>query len=313
MRGRTFEASWRLGVVSVVTVLAAFCGPTGYHVASADPAHPPDPLIEQLPYATSPYVMPSASQAIAASTGNLVSQASNTVRIVDFAFNPSSVTVPAGTTVTWTNTGMATHTSTSDNGVWNSGPIRPGASFAQTFSNAGNFSYHCMIHPFMTGTITVTASTSVATSPSIAAVNASGTQAVSISEASGWNLVGGPEGSMVSAANGPLYTFRAGDSSYESLPSTTPFVAGVGYWAYFNSPTTEVIPAAGLQPASIPLPARQWVMVGNPSGSTVRVSGADSLLTYSGIQGYQPATTLAPGQGAWAWSSTGGTLALASG
>ena len=77
--------------------------------------------------------------------------------IVDFAFQPGSLEVPAGSTVTWTNTGAATHTVTADDGSFDSGNLAPGASFSQTFNTAGTFAYHCNIHPQMTATIVVTA------------------------------------------------------------------------------------------------------------------------------------------------------------
>ena len=78
------------------------------------------------------------------------------VTIVDFAFQPASLEIPAGTTVTWTNSGAATHTATADNGAFDSGRLAPGVSFSQTFNSAGTFTYHCEIHPQMTGTIVVT-------------------------------------------------------------------------------------------------------------------------------------------------------------
>src|SRR5215213_9449517 len=78
------------------------------------------------------------------------------VTIVDFAFQPASLEVPAGTTVTWTNSGAATHTVTADNGAFDSGRLASGATFSQTFDTAGTFTYHCEIHPQMTGTIVVT-------------------------------------------------------------------------------------------------------------------------------------------------------------
>jgi uncharacterized repeat protein (TIGR01451 family) len=77
------------------------------------------------------------------------------VSIIDFAFQPSSITIGAGTTVVWTNTGSATHTVTSDSGIFDSGDISPGGTFQFTFENAGTYSYHCSIHTFMTGTVTV--------------------------------------------------------------------------------------------------------------------------------------------------------------
>jgi plastocyanin len=78
------------------------------------------------------------------------------VTIVDFAFQPASLEVTAGTTVTWTNSDAAPHTVTADNGEFDSGRLAPGASFSQTFDAAGTFTYHCEIHPQMAGTIVVT-------------------------------------------------------------------------------------------------------------------------------------------------------------
>jgi plastocyanin len=55
------------------------------------------------------------------------------VTIVDFAFQPASLEVSVGTTVTWTNSGASPHTVTADNGAFDSGRLPPGASFSQTF------------------------------------------------------------------------------------------------------------------------------------------------------------------------------------
>lgn len=88
--------------------------------------------------------------------GAAQAQGGAAVSIVDFAFQPGSVEVPVGGSVTWTNNGSATHTVTSDSGAFDSGQLAPGASFSQTFDTAGTFTYHCSIHPQMTGTVIVT-------------------------------------------------------------------------------------------------------------------------------------------------------------
>jgi plastocyanin len=81
---------------------------------------------------------------------------SNTVSMINIAFSPSTLTVSKGTTVTWQNNDGVTHTSTSDDGLWDTGNIAPGSSKGVTFSNAGTFKYHCTIHgPTMSGTIVV--------------------------------------------------------------------------------------------------------------------------------------------------------------
>jgi plastocyanin len=88
--------------------------------------------------------------------GSVRAQGGTAVSVVDFAFQPTSIEVPAGSTVTWTNTGAAPHTVTADNGAFDSGRLKPGATFSQIFATPGTFTYHCEIHPKMTGTIVVT-------------------------------------------------------------------------------------------------------------------------------------------------------------
>jgi plastocyanin len=78
------------------------------------------------------------------------------VKIVSFAFQPSTVTIQHGQAVGWINKANIQHTTTSDTaGLWNSGPLNPGQHFIVIFPNPGTFTYHCSIHPFMKGTVVV--------------------------------------------------------------------------------------------------------------------------------------------------------------
>lgn len=79
------------------------------------------------------------------------------VKIVDFSFSPSGVKAAMGSTVTWTNNGTTSHTSTQDSplALWTTGSIAPGASASTTLSAAGTYPYHCAIHSFMTGKVKV--------------------------------------------------------------------------------------------------------------------------------------------------------------
>src|SRR5215467_3322841 len=79
----------------------------------------------------------------------------NTVTIADMAFSPAIITVAVGTTVTWKNNDNMTHTVTADDKSYDSGNIGSGGSFTKTFSLAGTYSYHCTIHPTMTGKVVV--------------------------------------------------------------------------------------------------------------------------------------------------------------
>jgi plastocyanin len=83
--------------------------------------------------------------------------AQNAVTISGFAFSPASITVPAGTKVTWTNQDSATHTITADDGkTFDSGNVATGGTYSFTFTTAGTFAYHCAIHSSMKATVIVT-------------------------------------------------------------------------------------------------------------------------------------------------------------
>ena len=76
------------------------------------------------------------------------------VTLSGFAFSPSTVTVPVGTTITWTNKDV-THTVSSRAGLFESGNLPRGATFSHTFNQKGTFDYYCKIHPSITGKIIV--------------------------------------------------------------------------------------------------------------------------------------------------------------
>lgn len=78
------------------------------------------------------------------------------VSVVDFAFEPGTIEVPAGTEVVWTNNGERPHTVTADDGLFDSGRLDPGEQFAFTFDTPGAYAYHCGFHPDMQATIVVT-------------------------------------------------------------------------------------------------------------------------------------------------------------
>lgn len=73
----------------------------------------------------------------------------------NFNFNPATLTVAPGTTVTWTNRDTETHTVTADDNSFNSSGINPGGTYSRSFSTADTITYHCIPHPAMRGTIIV--------------------------------------------------------------------------------------------------------------------------------------------------------------
>lgn len=78
------------------------------------------------------------------------------VDIDGFAFIPATLTVKAGTTVTWTNKDEDPHTVVSDGGAFRSQALGSGGTYSFAFPAAGTFDYVCSIHPFMHGSVVVT-------------------------------------------------------------------------------------------------------------------------------------------------------------
>lgn len=79
------------------------------------------------------------------------------VKIDNFSFAPASISVPVGTTVTWTNRDDIPHTvvSTDEPKVFKSKVLDTDEKFSYTFTKAGTFPYFCSVHPKMTGTVVV--------------------------------------------------------------------------------------------------------------------------------------------------------------
>lgn len=77
------------------------------------------------------------------------------IRIVDFAFRPADVIVVRGTRVGWRNDGPSPHTSTSQEGLWDSGILNTGETFVRRFDRVGAFPYFCAVHPEMQGRVRV--------------------------------------------------------------------------------------------------------------------------------------------------------------
>jgi plastocyanin len=75
-----------------------------------------------------------------------------------FSFDPPSLTIHVGDNVTWTNNANTVHTVSSDSGSnesFLSPALSKGDTYTHQFNKIGTFTYHCSIHPSMTGTIIV--------------------------------------------------------------------------------------------------------------------------------------------------------------
>ncbi len=110
---------------------------------------------------TTYYVRAYASNSLGTGYGNELSfttpstQSGYSVSIQSYAFSPATITVPAGSTITWTNNDAVAHTVTSDNSAFDSGTIPSSGTYSRTFPTTGTFPYHCTFHPYMTATVIV--------------------------------------------------------------------------------------------------------------------------------------------------------------
>lgn len=79
------------------------------------------------------------------------------VTMKGFAFDPATLTVNVGDTVTWTNQDTAPHNATADDGTFKTADFTQGQSASVTMTKPGTFTYTCTIHPRMKATIVVQA------------------------------------------------------------------------------------------------------------------------------------------------------------
>lgn len=107
---------------------------------------------------------PSANEADAAdaeqnevdeSAEEAASDVQQEVRIAGSAFQPGDVTIKAGTIVVWTNEDSANHQVHDDSNAFKSDILGQGGTVEIAYSAPGTFTYHCHVHPNMTGTIVV--------------------------------------------------------------------------------------------------------------------------------------------------------------
>jgi plastocyanin len=85
----------------------------------------------------------------------------NTVVIRNFSFQPATLTVAAGSKVTWTNRDEEPHLVVSAGAQFPASPaLDTDDSYETTFAKPGTYTYFCAIHPHMVGTIVVTTSPS---------------------------------------------------------------------------------------------------------------------------------------------------------
>ena len=83
--------------------------------------------------------------------------APSAIAIDNFTFNPQSLTIKAGTTVTWTNKDDIPHAIAAADKSFRSKALDTDDAYSFTFTTPGTYQYFCSLHPHMTGTIVVEA------------------------------------------------------------------------------------------------------------------------------------------------------------
>lgn len=144
----------------------------GTPAAEPAPEAAPDVAPEEVPPVQEPAPVEPAPPAAGEPTEEPPPEVLNRAElsIVNFSFNPRSVTVLLGGTVVWTHEDSAPHTVTSDDGLFDAGTLAEGGSFRFTFDVPGTYTYHCEIHPRMTGVIEVVEAGEAAVGSDAAAV-----------------------------------------------------------------------------------------------------------------------------------------------
>jgi PKD repeat protein len=185
--------------------------------------------------------------------------------------------------------------------------------FGDGASGSGSTVTHAYAAPgTYLATVTVSGAPGVAADTVLVAIGAAAPTGPAVSYAAGWNLVGGPAGATFPQANGPLYTFQAGNTAYQSIPNTQGIIGGNGYWAYFSGQTSVSFNGDSTSPVTVQAPANQYIMVGNPSVTgPATVTGADVVYIYDAVaSAYATSPTIPPGAGAWVLRGTAGGITI---
>jgi plastocyanin len=77
------------------------------------------------------------------------------VAISNYAFHPATITVAAGTKVTFRNHDQTAHTASSTQPAFDTGTVKPGHSVTVVLEKPGSYTYYCQFHAFMRGSVIV--------------------------------------------------------------------------------------------------------------------------------------------------------------
>jgi plastocyanin len=196
------------------------------------------------------------------------SAASYSVAMKGYAFSPASLSVPVGSTVTWTNQDTAPHDVKTTSGPVSihSPMLDKGESWSFTFGTAGSYGYYCTVHPDMTAGITVKAAAPATTAaPTHDHSEGSGSSGSSGSS-SGSSGTSGSSGSSTGHAD-----------HQASSPGRTPASSKAPTMSMPASPSASAAPGAAV-PQS-PQPGQ----MAQPQTAASSVRPLDPLLVLAGI------------------------------
>ena len=168
------------------------------------------------------FAIVSAALLLGSTSPVAVAQSTVSVNIQGYAFNPPSIVVVIGVnnTVTWTNNDAVTHTVTANDGSF-SAAVHPGQNYTHTFETPGAFDYHCSIHTYMMGTVTVLASGSTVTTSSSATTSSSTTSTMASSSATSSTSTTGSTSATGSTTVTSTTTNEVATTTTSALSSST--------------------------------------------------------------------------------------------
>ena len=143
-------------VTSLLSLLLVACGQSGADSSGGSETQSPSaPTVSRNSNTEMSKMDMPAKPAPAAGKEMPTPSTANQVMVENFSFQPGTLTVKAGTTVTWVNHDDEPHTVNENNKTFKSGTLDTDAKFSYKFTSPGTYSYFCSLHPRMTGQIIV--------------------------------------------------------------------------------------------------------------------------------------------------------------